>query len=92
MQMSLSLPQRAIAVLCAIATVMGEAGISREQFPRSILVVASSPTRATSSRGRYADVGRLPRCGLPRADLIGRSAGGLLRCSAARLSVCRVVL
>jgi len=69
------------------------AGIPRKQFQRSILVT-SSPTRATSSRGCYTRMSRVSGdfpFSLPRA-VPDWSAGGLLRCSAARLSVCRVVL
>jgi len=68
--------------------------VPRQQFHRSILMISAStrPTRATSAR-------MLPGCrgcwatspfSLPCA-LLNLSAGGLLRCSAARLSVCSVV-
>ena len=70
-----------------------QAGVPREQFPRSILMT-SSPTRPTSSRGCYTRMsgvsGDFPvKLATRLADW---TAGGLLRCSAARLSVCRVVL
>ena len=80
-------------------SVIYKAGIPREQFPRRILVT-SSPTRPTSSRGCYEDhedvarvgrVGRLPHSACHALIwLIGRRSAAVS--IAARLSVCRVVL
>ena len=56
------------------------------------------PTRATSSRGSSRECCACRACratspfSLPRTRLPDWPAGGLLRCIAARLSVCRVVL